>query len=60
MDNKPEDDDRKLPTKKEVDEMLCEMIASYQRLPQGAKLSPVTHSDLESVFMLLLALVRAV
>ena len=60
MTDKTEDDDKKLPTKKEVDEMLCEMIAAYSKLPHAAKLSPVNHSDLESVLMLLLALVRAV
>lgn len=39
--------------------MLDEMIKSYDRLPQGAMLAPITHSDLLSVLLLLSSLFRA-
>lgn len=47
-------------TKDEVASGLRDMIKKYQELPQGAKLSPVTHSDLEFVLTILLASIEAV
>lgn len=47
-------------TKEEVADGLRQMIRKYKELPQGAKLSPVTHSDLEFVLTILLASLEAV
>ena len=42
--------------KKELLELLRQMLRTYEKLPYGAKLSPVSHSDLESLLLLFLAL----
>jgi len=47
------------PSRDELLEMLDEMIKSYDRLPPGAMIAPVTQSDLLSVLMLVSAIVRA-
>lgn len=44
--------------KKELLEILDEMIKSYERLPQHAMLQPITHADLCSVMMLLSSILR--
>ena len=53
------EEEKKNLTKAEVDAALSHMIEAYQKLPQGAKLAPVSHSDLESVLWLLLGMLRA-
>lgn len=47
------------PSRQELLEMLDEMIKSYDRLPQGAMIAPVTQADLLSVLMLMSALFRS-
>lgn len=46
------------PNKKELLNMLEEMIKSYERLPEHAMLSPVTQSDLVASLLLLLSILR--
>jgi hypothetical protein len=41
------------PTKKDLLNMLDEMIASYERFPQQAMNSPITHYDLLSALLVL-------
>lgn len=53
------EEERLLPTKKEMLESLDMLIQAYDRLPPGAGLAPVTHSDFSSVLSLLLAILRA-
>jgi hypothetical protein len=53
-----EEENKKL-TRDEVDAVICQMIEAYKNLPQGAKLAPVSHSDMESVLWLLLGMLRA-
>lgn len=38
---------------------VSELLDSYQKLPPGAMLQPVTHYDLQSVLLLVQALARA-
>jgi hypothetical protein len=47
------------PTRAEIADMLGEMIKSYEHLPPGAMLHPVTHADLYAVLLLLSATLRA-
>ncbi len=47
------------PTKKELLDMLDEMIKSYDNLPGNAMLTPVTHYDLASSLLLLSSILRA-
>lgn len=44
------------PSREQLLEMLDEMIKSYDRLPQGAMIAPVTQADLLSVLLLFSAL----
>lgn len=46
-------------SRKEVIEMIDEMIKTYEGLPQNAMTSPVTHYDLLSVLLLVSALFKA-
>lgn len=45
--------------KKELLEMLSEQINAYERLPQHALMTPITHYDLSSLMILMLAIFRA-
>ena len=45
--------------KKKLLDILDEMIKTYENLPQGAMLTPVTNYDLVSVLLLVSALFRA-
>ena len=47
------------PTKADLISMLDEMIKSYERLPQHAMSSPITHYDLISVLLLVSSLFKA-
>lgn len=47
------------PTKKDLMDMLKEMITHYEELPQHAMTAPVTHYDLLSTLMLVSALFSA-
>jgi hypothetical protein len=47
------------PTKKELLEVLDEMVKSYESLPQAAMTQPITHYDLVSVLLLVSSLFRA-
>jgi hypothetical protein len=47
------------PSKKEMLDMLDEMIKSYENLPQHAMLSPVTHADFVSLLLLLSSIFRS-
>ncbi len=47
------------PSREELLEMMDEMIRSYDRLPQGAMIAPVTQADLLSVLLLVSAILRA-
>lgn len=49
----------KIDSKKELLDMLAELIKSFDRLPAHAMSSSVTQSDLQSVLVLLLAIFRA-
>lgn len=40
-------------------EATTELLQSYQKLPPGAMLQPVTHYDLQSVLLLVQALAKA-
>jgi hypothetical protein len=44
------------PNKKELLDMLKEMINNIERLPKNAMTTPITHSDFASALMLLLAI----
>jgi len=50
---------QKKPSKKELLEMIDEMIKSFERLPQHALLTPINHSDFISLLMLLASIFRA-
>ncbi len=52
-------DNQAKPTKKELLNMLEEMIKTYERLPEQAAVAPVTNYDLASSLMLLLSIIRA-
>jgi hypothetical protein len=43
--------------KRDILKALEEMIKTYDHLPDHAKYSPVTHSDLQSVFLILQSIV---
>src|SRR5260221_11915794 len=47
------------PTKKEMLDMLDEMIKNIENLPQHAMLLPITHADHCSLLILLSAILRA-
>lgn len=47
------------PNKKQLVDMLDEMIKSYDRLPENAMSAPVSNYDLVSSLMLLLAILRS-
>ena len=47
------------PTKNELLGMLDEMVKSYERLPQSAMTSPITHYDLLSVLLLVSSLFKS-
>lgn len=47
------------PTKKELLEMLDEMVKSYDNLPPQAMNAPVTNYDMSSALLLLSAILRA-
>lgn len=47
-------------TKEELREAVQGMIDSYEGLPPGAMLTPITHYDLHSVLLLLEAFLRVV
>lgn len=53
------DDLPKKPDKQELLQMLGEMVNSYERLPQHALITPVTHYDLLSVLLIVCELFRA-
>ncbi len=46
-------------TVNDILEATGELLHSYQKLPPGAMLQPVTHYDLQSVLLLVQALARA-
>lgn len=46
-------------TVNDVFSAVSELLDSYQKLPPGAMLQPVTHYDLQSVLLLVQALARA-
>jgi len=47
------------PNKKELIDMLDEMVKSIDSLPPGAMTAPITHYDLSSALLLLLAIFKA-
>lgn len=49
----------KMPTKQELLSHLKDMIDTYERLPEMAKYSPITHYDHLSLLLLLSAIFRA-
>lgn len=48
-----------LPTKKELVEMLDEMIKSFERLPEHAMLTPISHYDFCSALLLLSSIFKS-
>ena len=46
-------------TKKELLDMLSEHVKAFERLPQHAMMTPITHYDLSSFLILVLAILRA-
>lgn len=55
----PINEEAKKPNRDELIDMLEEMMKGYERLPEHAMLSPVTHADLVSVLLLLLSILRS-
>ena len=53
-----EDESQEKPNKQQLMQMLSEMIDSYERLPQHALITPVTHYDLLSVLLIVCELFR--
>ncbi len=47
------------PNKKELLDMLAEQIKAYERLPQHALMTPITHYDLSSFMILTLAILQS-
>jgi len=47
------------PTRKEMLNILEEMVKTYSNLPPQAQYQPVTHSDFTSLLMLILSLFNA-
>ncbi len=47
------------PDKKQLIDMLDEMIKSYENLPQHVLYQPITHADLASSLLLISAILRA-
>lgn len=47
------------PSKKDLLDMLDEMIKNYENLPPHAMISPITHYDLAAALMLLSSILRA-
>lgn len=47
------------PTRKELLDMLSEMIAGYERLPSAAMSEPITHYDFVSSLLLIAEVLRA-
>jgi hypothetical protein len=47
------------PTKEELLAMLDEMIKSYEHLPTGAMITPITNYDFVSALLLLSAIARS-
>lgn len=58
-DVKPVDNYDKKPTKKELIEMLERDITNIENMPQAAMTAPITHYDLASSLLLLLAIFKA-
>lgn len=54
-----DNEENKKLTKAEIDQAICNMIEAYKALPPGAKLTPVSHSDMESILWLLLGMLRS-
>lgn len=50
--------DKERPGRKELVEMLDEMARSIDKLPEHAKLGPITHYDLAAALMLLHAILK--
>lgn len=46
-------------SKSDLMDMLAEQIKAYERLPQHALMTPITHYDLSSFMILALAIFRA-
>ena len=51
--------EKERPRKEELVNMLYEIGKSYEQLPEIAKVNPVNHYDLETVIMLVVAIMRA-
>ncbi len=47
------------PKKAELIQMLSEMVNSYERLPQHALMTPITHYDLLSSLLIVLEIFEA-
>lgn len=54
-----EEESQEKPNKQQLMQMLTEMVDSYERLPQHALITPVTHYDLLSVLLIVCELFRA-
>lgn len=52
-------DNQSKPTRKEMIDMLDEMVKNIERLPEAAMSSPITHYDQVSLIMLLSSILRA-
>jgi len=50
--------EKNVPDKKELIEMLDEMIKSYENLPTNAMLTPVNHYDLVSALLLMSSILK--
>jgi hypothetical protein len=57
--NEPEKESSVKPTRKEMLDMLDEIIKRFEDLPQHAMLSPISHSDFCSLLLLLSAIFRS-
>ena len=52
------DEEKLVASREEVCKAITELLETYESLPTGAMLQPVTHYDLQSVLLLLLASLR--
>ncbi len=52
-------DNQSKPTKKELIDMLDEMVKNIERLPENAMSTPITHYDFVSLLLLLSSILRA-
>lgn len=57
--NMQEKENVEKPNKKDIIDMLDEMINSYEKLPQHVMMAPITHSDFVSALLLISSILRA-